>query len=88
LTGICGETEGQEHEHIPQAVGQYFNAVTFPPSASYSSREEHNKLEEVRTMAKLKNPGIVQYNYAWIEKPPIGWQVQADYDMIKSVGAS
>ncbi|GMR49308.1 hypothetical protein PMAYCL1PPCAC_19503, partial [Pristionchus mayeri] len=43
---------------------------------------------EVKAMFKFDHPGIVRYINMWIEKPPQGWQVETDLDMLKLVGST
>ncbi|GMS86407.1 hypothetical protein PENTCL1PPCAC_8582, partial [Pristionchus entomophagus] len=42
-------------------------------------------LKEVRAMAQLDHAHIVGYRGTWIEKPPDGWQHDADVEMLKKI---
>jgi len=35
-------------------------------------------LKEIRYLAKLNHPNLIQYYYAWNESPPIGWEEQEE----------
>ncbi|GMR39131.1 hypothetical protein PMAYCL1PPCAC_09326, partial [Pristionchus mayeri] len=39
-------------------------------------------LKEVRALASLNDQGIVRYNSSWVEKPPIGWQINYKDDSV------
>ncbi|GMT01604.1 hypothetical protein PENTCL1PPCAC_23778, partial [Pristionchus entomophagus] len=54
-------------------------------SVEYSGVER--ALSEARAMAKLEHPGIVAYKDTWVEKPPDGWQYDADAELFKKIGA-
>ncbi|GMS98687.1 hypothetical protein PENTCL1PPCAC_20862, partial [Pristionchus entomophagus] len=54
---------------------------------SVNSNDETKALREARAMAQLHHQGIVRYHYSWIEKPPKGWQIDADLEMFKNIGS-
>jgi hypothetical protein len=35
-------------------------------------------LKEIRYLAVLNHPNLIQYYYAWNESPPVGWQEEQD----------
>ncbi|GMS86597.1 hypothetical protein PENTCL1PPCAC_8772 [Pristionchus entomophagus] len=42
-------------------------------------------LNEARAMASFVHPGIVVYNYSWIEEPPSYWQIRSDEKMLNNL---
>ncbi|GMR38307.1 hypothetical protein PMAYCL1PPCAC_08502 [Pristionchus mayeri] len=55
-------------------------------AVSRCRQEIRNRLHEVRTMADLDHPGIVQYNGTWLERPPVQWQEKEDYKRLSKLG--
>jgi hypothetical protein len=39
-------------------------------------------LKEIRCLAVLNHPNLIQYYYAWHECPPNGWQDKEDEKLI------
>lgn len=39
-------------------------------------------LKEIRYLAVLNHPNLIQYYYAWNESPPIGWQEKEDETLL------
>ncbi|CAF0800863.1 unnamed protein product [Adineta steineri] len=39
-------------------------------------------LKEIRYLAVLNHPNLIQYYYAWNESPPIGWQEEEDKTLL------
>ena len=35
-------------------------------------------MKEIRYLAVLNHPNLIQYYYAWNESPPTGWQEEED----------
>ncbi|GMS99469.1 hypothetical protein PENTCL1PPCAC_21644, partial [Pristionchus entomophagus] len=54
---------------------------------SVNSNVETKVLREAHAMAQLHHPGIVRYHNSWTEKPPKGWQDDADLEMLKKIGS-
>ncbi|GMT01774.1 hypothetical protein PENTCL1PPCAC_23948, partial [Pristionchus entomophagus] len=51
-----------------------------------SEESVNDALKELRTLASLRHEGIVGYNSSWVEKPPRGWQKNADAKLLKKFG--
>jgi hypothetical protein len=39
-------------------------------------------LKEIRYLAVLNHPNLIQYYYAWNESPPSGWQEEEDKTLL------
>ena len=39
-------------------------------------------LKEIRYLAVLNHPNLIQYYYAWNESPPVGWQEKVDETLL------
>ncbi|CAF3518975.1 unnamed protein product [Rotaria sp. Silwood1] len=55
-------------------------AIKRVPLKKSSSKER--ALKEIRCLAILNHPNLIQYYYAWHESPPNGWQDEKDKNLI------
>ncbi len=39
-------------------------------------------MKEIRYLAVLNHPNLIQYYYAWNESPPAGWQEEQDKTLL------
>ncbi|UJR37195.1 hypothetical protein I4U23_029903 [Adineta vaga] len=46
------------------------------------SSGKERALKEIRYLAVLNHPNLIQYYYAWNESPPIGWQEEEDKTLL------
>ncbi len=45
-------------------------------------------LKEIRYLAVLNHPNLIQYYYAWNESPPVGWQEEEDKTLLVRYNAN
>ncbi|KAF8382032.1 hypothetical protein PRIPAC_71174 [Pristionchus pacificus] len=65
---------------------RYFSNRFFKVNNSLSKEVLSRALREIRATAHFDQPGIIRYNSTWIEKPPLGWQNEADMEMLGKIG--
>ncbi|CAF4816333.1 unnamed protein product, partial [Rotaria socialis] len=46
------------------------------------SSSKERALKEIRCLAVLNHPNLIQYYYAWHECPPSGWQEEKDGNLM------
>lgn len=75
------------------AFGCVFEVLNMTDKWSYAVKripfnesKVEDALKEVRTLASLRNEGIVNYNSSWLEKPPKGWQKRTDAELLQQLG--
>ena len=75
--------------------------VSLKKSVSYESRTQLHEtsvccrasgkeraLKEIRYLAVLNHPNLIQYYYAWNESPPVGWQEEEDKTLFIRVNST
>lgn len=65
-------------------MDQHRYAVKRIPLAG-SEQAVSKALKEVQALAPLRHEGIVGYNSSWMERPPVGWQKEADEKLLKNI---
>ncbi|GMT25891.1 hypothetical protein PFISCL1PPCAC_17188, partial [Pristionchus fissidentatus] len=78
------------------SFGCVFKARQFLDTKEYAVKrimlkhncDEEKTLKEVRVMARLEHHNIVRYYWSWIERPPPGWQIHADLELLQRIDAS